>query len=407
MTTVIGGSSPSITFSDSTTQSTAFTGLNQSASPYTTSLGYQALNSNTATNNTAVGYQAGYNNNATGNTYLGYQAGYSNTGSGYVTCIGNLAGYSTTSSNFTAVGQAAGQYTTGNGVFIGSFAGQGVNGSTSGTNNTAVGISALTSFTTGTYNTALGYSAGSNITTGQYNTCIGGNAGAIVTTGSYNTFISSRSNGGASYLTGSNNTCVGDYAGNLIAGGANQNTLIGQGAGSNTTTGSNILCVGYNTQPSGATDTNELVIGTGTSTGKGSNTGFLNNNFGGTYQGNNSASWSTTSDQRLKKNIVTNTDGLNKVSQLVVRNFEYRLPEEVDPTLKPTDAIPITGTQIGFIAQELQDILPDCVKTESTGVMGINIENVTYHLVNAIKDLNALVTAQATEIAALKAKVGI
>ena len=298
---------------------------------------------------------------------------------------------------------------------------------TTGSYNVATGVGALANNTTANSNVAIGYQALITNTTGQYNTAIGSYAPGVAlaslsnnTSGSYNIGVGTGSLG--QNTTGANNVSIGyeslysnTTAIDTVAVGnfalyynttGNYNIGIGYSA-NNATTGSNIVCIGYNTNPNANTDTNELVIATGTSTGKGSNTGFLNNNFGGTYQGNNSASWSTTSDQRLKKNIVTNTDGLNKVSQLVVRNFEYRLPEEVDPTLKPTDAIPITGTQIGFIAQELQDILPDCVKTESTGVMGINIENVTYHLVNAIKDLNALVTAQATEIAALKAKVGI
>ena len=60
MSFTVGGSTPQLTFADATVQNTAFTGLNQSATPFATSLGYQALNSNTGANNTAVGYQAGY-----------------------------------------------------------------------------------------------------------------------------------------------------------------------------------------------------------------------------------------------------------------------------------------------------------------------------------------------------------
>ena len=142
----------------------------------------------------------------------------------------------------------------------------------------------------------------------------------------------------------------------------------------------------------------------------GSNTGFIrvNNGIGAgsIYQDNNSSSWATTSDQRLKKNIVDNNEGLEKINAIRVRNFEYRLPEEVDAELKPIDAIKKSGVQIGVIAQELQEVLPECVKQESTGVLSVNPDNLTWYLVNAIKDLKALVDAQATEIAELKAKVG-
>jgi hypothetical protein len=133
---------------------------------------------------------------------------------------------------------------------------------------------------------------------------------------------------------------------------------------------------------------------------------MINPNGGGVYQGNNSAAWSVTSDQRLKKNIVDHTEGLDKIVQIRVRNFEYRLPEEVDQELQPSDAVAITGTQLGVIAQELAEVLPDCVKTESTGVMSVNQDNITWHMINAIKDLKAIVDAQATTIAALQAKVG-
>ena len=87
-----------------------------------------------------------------------------------------------------------------------------------------------------------------------------------------------------------------------------------------------------------------------------------------------------------------------------VRNFEYRLPEEVEE-LDQTCAVPNKGVQLGVIAQELQAVLPDCVKTESTGVLSVDPDNLTWYMVNAIKDLKTLIDAQAAEIAELKAKV--
>jgi len=89
-----------------------------------------------------------------------------------------------------------------------------------------------------------------------------------------------------------------------------------------------------------------------------------------------------------------------------VRNFEYRTAEEVTE-LPAHTVIEKTGVQLGVIAQELQEVCSDCVKEESTGVMSVNSDNLTWHMINAIKDLKALVDAQAAEITALKAKVGI
>ena len=172
------------------------------------------------------------------------------------------------------------------------------------------------------------------------------------------------------------------------------NVFIGASAGNgnvNTTTGSNNIVIGYYASTAGSADTGEIVIGQA-STGKGSSTGFIYPNGGGVYQGNNSGSWSTTSDQRLKKNIVDNTDGLNKITAIQVRNFEYRTADEVTE-LDPTCAIGIEGVQIGVIAQELQKILPNCVKEESTGVMSVDSDNLIWYLVNAVKELNDKVTA--------------
>ena len=56
-----------------------------------------------------------------------------------------------------------------------------------------------------------------------------------------------------------------------------------------------------------------------------------------------------------------------------------------------SNAINIAGVQLGAIAQELQAILPDCVKTESTGVMSVDTTNLTWHLINAVKELTARV----------------
>jgi hypothetical protein len=118
----------------------------------------------------------------------------------------------------------------------------------------------------------------------------------------------------------------------------------------------------------------------------------MNAGGGGNYAGNNSASWSTTSDKRVKKNIVDNNVGLEKIMQIQVRNFEYRKPEEI--TELPQElAIQKEGVQLGVIAQELQEVLPNCVKQESTGFFGVDPSDLTWYLINAVKQLNAKVEA--------------
>jgi len=225
-----------------------------------------------------------------------------------------------------------------------------------------VGTGALGNNTTANENTAVGYQAlYSN--PGARNTALGSNA------------------------LGS---CTGTY-----------NVGLGAYAGGNAISGSSNIMIGYQAQVNSSSDNYEIVINAsgGVLNGKGGSTGYIYAGGGGTYQGNNSASWSTTSDQRLKKNIVDNNVGLDKVVQIQVRNFEYRTEDEVTDLPKHS-AVNIQGVQLGVIAQELQQILPDCVKQETTGVLSVDPSNITWHLINAIKELNAKVTALETKLGA-------
>ena len=325
------------------------------------SIGVNALRSTaitgTGSSNTAIGRDALVSNTtASYNTAVGYQAGYTNTTGGNNSFIGQAAGYNVSTGSDNAT------------LGFGALASGGGSGGAA-SNNVAIGSSAL-KYNAANNNTAVGYQAGYNNTTGTLNTFIGRFAGYPCTTGSYN-------------------TCLGDEA--------------GYGTYS-LTSGSYNTIVGYAVSTGGSTDTYEIVVGSGALiVGKGSGTGFIapgstsGTGGGAVYQGNNSAAWSITSDKRLKKNIVDNTVGLSAINQIQVRNFEYRLPEEITE-LEPANAIAITGVQLGAIAQELKEILPDCVKTESTGVMSVDTTNLTWHMVNAIKELKAEVDSLKSQL---------
>ena len=311
--------------------------------------------------NTAVGVSA-LTGSGGENTAVGSNALAANTTGSQNAAFGRLAlQQSTTTANSVAVGYAA------------------LQSSSTGSFNVAVGAQALVSNTTASNNTAVGYQAGYSTQTGNHLTAVGYTAGYSCT-GNDNTFHGWQA--GYGVTSGTNNICIGSNAGNY-------STAL--------TTGAQCIYLGTYSTASSSSVTYELVIGYGT-TGKGANTGFINMNGGGVYQGNNSTLWSITSDERLKKNIVDNTVGLSAVTQIKVRNFEYRTEDEVTDLPKHS-AINIKGVQLGPIAQELIQVLPDCVKTESTGVMSVDSSNVIWHLVNAIKELNA-------EVQSLKAKVG-
>jgi hypothetical protein len=289
--------------------------------------------------------------------------------------------------------------------------------------NTAIGGGALAATNTSIRNTAIGYVAGAantsghitavgayalnSNTTGNSNVAVGGNdetysaALQTNTTGSGNTAVGV---GSLQANNASSGTAVGYQAGYANTSGT-ANTFYGYQAGNNLTTGAYGLYVGYGSQASGTGAVAEMVICTTGSTvvGKGNTTGFINPNGGGVYQGNNSSSWSTTSDRRLKKNIVDNTEGLDKITAIRIRNFEYKLPEEVTE-LDPSCAVAKEGVQLGVIAQELREVCPDCVKEESTGVISVDSDNIFWHMINAIKELSAKNDALTARIVALETK---
>jgi len=272
-----------------------------------------------------------------------------------------------------------------------------------GSGNTAIGVDALK--TSGvTQSTAVGYQALSAVSSYGGNTAVG-----------YQTMSGANPLYGTSTAVGyqalqnttGDNTAFGYKAGNSVTSGAG-NTFLGHYSGfggTSLTTGSFNTYLGYSANASAASVSNEIVISTGFAgtTGKGASTGFINPSAGGVYQGNNSASWSTTSDRRLKKNIVDNNVGLDAIKSIQVRNFEYRLAEEVQD-LDPVCAVAKTGVQLGVIAQELQSVLPECVKQESTGVLSVDPDNLTWYTINAIKQLSAALDAANARIAALEAK---
>ena len=63
----------------------------------------------------------------------------------------------------------------------------------------------------------------------------------------------------------------------------------------------------------------------------------------------------------------------------------------MDAELPSHTAINREGVQVGVIAQEIMEILPDVVKQESTGCYSVDPDNLTWYLVNAVKELSTKV----------------
>jgi hypothetical protein len=254
--------------------------------------------------------------------------------------------------------------------------------------NVAVGRdSMLATGGNGSLNTSVGANTGKALTVGEENTYVGGSSGFSNIGGSQNTAVGAFAlrNGTFGF-----NTAVGYYGLYGLTTGIS-NTAMGHQAGYTLSTGSNNILIGTNAAASANNGTYQIVIGE-YSTGKGNSSGFINPSGGGVYQGNNSASWSTTSDQRLKKNITDIADVLIKLKMVRVRNFEYRTEGEITE-LPKENVIKKAGVQVGPIAQELQTVFPECVKEESTGVLSVDPSNINWYLLKAIQELSARIEA--------------
>lgn len=318
-----------------------------------------------------------------------------------------VSGNTNTLSGIT-VGRGAGSVATNTAVGASALA-----ANTTGDRSTAVGNNAALTNTTGVSLTALGYNAAKTAnakntavgaqtmqltTTGNSNVAVGGGDGSAElptfysnTTGSNNTAVGWA--GLASNTTGSNNTAVGYGAGSSITTGFN-NTFLGYSAGSNAITNAGCIYLGYSTQASSTSVLREVVLGYNT-TGKGQDTSYIGT--GAAYQGNNSSTWSVTSDGRIKENVTTLENGLQTIMALRPVEFDYIETKKHD---------------ISFIAQEFEQVLPNQVTKHAANefekelvgedeVYGINA-NLAPYLVKAIQELSAKVDAQAAEIAALK-----
>jgi hypothetical protein len=357
----------------------SLTGVTDSASPFETALGEGAGGSSTGVNNTFIGFEAG-NDNTTGqdNTVVGYQALDANTTGVRNTAVGRSAlGASTTTNDNAALGFfALLNNTASNNTAIGSYS---MRLNTTGANNTAVGEESLYTNTTGASNTAVGYQAAYLTTTAVNSVAIGYQALYNQTTAGnlgWNVGV------GLGALSG---TTTGYY-----------NIGLGGNAGNTLTTGNSNVFIGTFAAASAVGVSNEAVLGG--LTGKGANTFYVMGSSG-SYNQKNVTTWETTSDQRLKKNIVDNTEGLEKINALRVRNFEYRLPEEITDLPEHT-VIERSGVQLGIIAQELQEVCPTCVTEQSTGVLSVSTDEIFWHMVNAIKQLNAKVESLEAQLQA-------
>ncbi|MBU1557971.1 DUF5011 domain-containing protein, partial [Patescibacteria group bacterium] len=346
----------------SSTNSSTLVGIGAGSSmlsngAYNTALGKNSLYLNTSgSQNTASGYQS-LRSNTTGsqNTASGYHSLYSNISGLYNTAVGNISLYSNTSGHNNAA-----------------FGSDSMYSNTSGGYNAAIGRLSLHSNTVGTNNTASGANSLYSNTSGSYNTADGSNAGRYTSTGALN-----QTSGYSLYL-GANTRA-------LASGDTNEIVI-----------GYNTIGVGSNSVVLGNDSITKTIlkgsIGIGTTTpwrtlsvnGTAAFTSLTNDGTG-YYACVNASSGelatSTTacgaSSERFKEEIETLSYGLDTILLLNPVSFEWK-----------KDFIPNGTKQIGFIAEEVEEIIPEVIGYDDEGrVMNLDYPKLTAVLVNAIKEL--------------------
>jgi len=116
--------------------------------------------------------------------------------------------------------------------------------------------------------------------------------------------------------------------------------------------------------------------------------------------------YSQSSDARLKTDVATVKDGLSLVEQLRPVRFHWRAPG--DRQVGKALDLPTDKPQVGFIAQEVEPVIPEAVtvpKGGSSDVYTLDESKLIPALVAAVKQQEEELKAEQAEIKALKAKV--
>ncbi len=107
----------------------------------------------------------------------------------------------------------------------------------------------------------------------------------------------------------------------------------------------------------------------------------------------NATAFNTTSDKRLKTNILPLNNALSNVMKM--RGVSYNW----------IDKSRSEQLQIGVIAQEVEEVYPEFVHTNEEGMKSVNYSQMVAVLIEAIKELNTKISTLETENASLKASL--
>lgn len=245
-----------------------------------------------------------------------------------------------------------------------------------------------------------------NLSGGNSSNYVGGNVnilGGNGVNGSGNVLIKggtttgSPTTGGYVQITTSNNASVPGadisiQTGYNIATGANYGTTFISGSGGNTTIG-NFL------------STNSISMFAGSAAQYITNTGIGINKSNPSYPlditGSMRVSGSyITSDMRYKKNIKSISNSLDIVKKLNGKSYDF---DRIKFSKMGFDSV----GSFGFLAQDVQKILPNLVKEDNEGFLSINYIGLMPFLVEAIKEQQKTIQSQSERLEALELKLKV
>lgn len=119
----------------------------------------------------------------------------------------------------------------------------------------------------------------------------------------------------------------------------------------------------------------------------------------GVQGGINANSFIQWSDKRFKKDIITLNGALDRVLKLRGVSYEYKEEEARSYNFE-------SGKTFGFIAQEVQAIIPEVVKdVNNDGYLGVNYDAIIPFLVEAIKEQSAKIAALEDQVKVLSSSL--
>jgi hypothetical protein len=123
-------------------------------------------------------------------------------------------------------------------------------------------------------------------------------------------------------------------------------------------------------------------------------------NGGNIIANDNITAYGSASDRRLKENVKPLVGALDKVMQLQGCTFDWR---------ENTDQRDLIGIKedIGFIADEVQAVVPEMVRTDVEGYLSLRDRGFSAILVEAMKEQQKQIEDQKTEISELKSMINM